>query len=305
MSSPALATSDSAARRVVRAAPWCALAYGLGLYAASRLEVPTLPVAMALTGVVYLVFPALLLVASAGLAIVALPRVAEPALLALGTGAWYALTHVPGKTLPPWAAAGAAVAMIVAVSGLARVLVTWVLREKNLLPVALVLMGLVDVWGVTVGFTAQMLTTSPETVAKASASLPGIACKALPPGVHLPDLSIGPGDILFIALVLTMAARHGMGLRRNMVWMYALILVALAAVIVLPVAIPGLVFVAAAGLLANRGQWTYTSEERRSLAVAAAVALPLLVLVGLRWHATHPPPAPAAQGDEASDGKRD
>ena len=301
------ATESTLSARLARLAPWTALAYGLALMALDAATVPSVTGAVVLTALGYCLLTALVLLTAAGLAAARMPRWAEPLLLAGGVVVWSSFVHAvpPNRPLPIWASAGAAVAMMVATVGLARVLVTWVLREKNLLPVCLVLMGVVDLWGVTFGFTAHALATNPDAVAKASAALPAVqSSMPLPPGFSLPDLSIGPGDVLFMALVLGVVVRHGLPLAANLKWMFGLLLVGLGLAFGTPWAIPGLIFIGAAGLVANRGQWDYSEAEKRSLKLAAAIMLPVLVVAGWLYQARQATlPAPAEQMDRGNHGK--
>jgi len=163
----------------------------------------------------------------------------------------------------------------------------------------------VDLWGVTFGFTGHMLATDPETVARASAALPAVRSSVpLPPGFVLPDLSIGPGDVLFMALVLGVVVRHGLSLRANLAWMFGLLLVGLGLALFTPWAIPGLIFIGLAGLLANRGRWDYSEAERRSLKLAALIMLPVLVAAGLIYQRHLASlPTPADQMDRGKHGK--
>lgn len=305
MSAAAPAELSATARRVSRAAPLFALAYALGVYAVAQVTVDSAWLAMGLSLAGLFGLTALALLATAGWAAMPLPRWVELVVAVGGAKLWHLLTYRVGPHPPDLVRALAMLAMIAGSTALGRVIVTWLLREKNLLPIALAICAGVDVWGVNFGFTGQMLQTSPETVAKASASLGAVKTTAALPGwFHLMDLTIGPGDILFMALVLALVVRHDMGLRRNLVWMYWLVLAGLLVAGSFDVPIPGLVFIGASGLLANRGQWTYTREEKRSLVAAAAIMVPLLVGAGfwLRAHAPVAPPPEAAAPAQTDEG---
>lgn len=268
--------------RLARAAPWLLAAYGGGLIGVGHITVESARAAAVLSVLSWAGFTALLALITAGL--VALP-LSRPWLLATTVVAacvWLGLSYGSGPRTPPLIGAVAMLAMIVAMASFGRVLVVWVVKEANLLPVVLVLMAGIDVWGVTVGFTAHVAEHAPEVIAKASAALPGVVSRH-PSAFPLGDLSVGPGDILFMGLVLALAVREGFDLRRNLVWIYALTLSGLALVLATGWLIPGLVFIGGAGLIANWGRFEYTAAERRALAVAAVIVVPLLVVAGLAF----------------------
>lgn len=285
------------AQRLARLALPALAAYALALVLLPRLAAPTLPVALGLTFVSFGLLAALMLVGAGGLAATRMPRWAEPLLLLAGLGLWaalyFGLGQVKGQPPPPWHPPLMALAMIVATVGLARLLTTWLVREKNLLPIVLVLMAVVDLWGVAVGPTSQALEVAPELVSKASAALPAIQTKApMPEGFFLPSLQIGPGDVLFAALILGVVARHALSLRANLLWMWALIMVGLGLAYFTPWAIPGLIFIGLAGLIANRGRWDYTPTERRAILWACVIMVPLLVAAALYFGARGEPLPP-------------
>ncbi|NUP99313.1 MAG: hypothetical protein HUU35_05600, partial [Armatimonadetes bacterium] len=188
---------------------------------------------------------------------------------------WYLLAYRLGDRPPAIAGVAATLCMVVAMAALGRVL-GWLFREPGLLPPALVLAGVVDIWGVNQGVVAKVAEQSAETITKASATVPGVAARS--GAFALADLSIGPGDIAVAALILAVAVQHGFDLRRNLLWMYGLTIIGLSLVLATGWLVPGLVFIGAAGLLANRERFIYTPAEKKTLAVAAGLIAILLVL---------------------------
>jgi len=270
-------------RRLARLAPALLVAYAVGQFLLSSATVEHRALAIGLSVLSWLGFTALLLLLTAALTALPLPRVGTVALLAASAGLWYGLAYGLGDQPPEWAGIMASCAMIVAMAAFGQVL-SWLFRDANLLPPALLVAGVVDLWGVNFGPVSQVAEHAPEQIAKASATLPGVA-SAGPGGFALADLSIGPGDIAVAALIYGVVLAHGLDLRRNLVWMYVATLLGLALVLATGWLIPGLVFLGLAGLLANRREFHYTAREWRDMAIALAFAAILLIIGGLAWHA--------------------
>lgn len=269
-------------RRLARAAPALLLAYALGLVAVTALVVPNPALALALSVVSWLVFTALLLAAVAGLVAAEVPRAGIWAMLVLGGGGWAALTYlVDLPHEPPWLArvvrVAATVLMILGTVGLGRA-IGWLLKEPSLMPPALVLAGLVDLWGVKMGPVAKVASSNMETILRASASVPAVASSAAS-RIPLDDLSIGPGDICVAALICAVVAQAGFDWRRNLMWMYGLTVLGLSLALLTPWLVPGLVFLAAAGIAANWREFHYTREERRALIIATGLILSLIMIL--------------------------
>ncbi|MCC7495087.1 MAG: hypothetical protein IT204_22250 [Fimbriimonadaceae bacterium] len=262
-----------------RRAPGVVLGYGLGLALLQAVELPSASLAIGLTVLSWLGFAALLLTAIAGLAARPLPRWAVLLGLALGVAVWGGLSYGLGERPPAWVTAPAAVAMVVAMGGLGRLL-SWLFREPALLPPAMLIAGLVDLWGVNHGVVAAVAEHSPETLTKVSATLPQVASSAAT-AFPLADLSIGPGDLAVAALILAVAAAQGWDCRRNLAWMYGLTIAGLALVLATGWNVPGLVFIGLAGVVANRGEFRYSPAERRALGLAVGLIAGLLA--ALTW----------------------
>jgi len=280
------AIQSASVRRLARLAPALLVAYLLALFLLSTATVEHRGLAIALSVLCWLGFTALLLLVTAALTAVQMPRWAVVATLAVSTGLWYGLAYQMGEKPPEWAGRVAIGAMIVAMASFGRML-SWLFREANLLPPAMIVAGLVDIWGVSMGPVAHVVERSPETIAKASATLPGVASSG-PGGFALTELSIGPGDIAVAALILGVVLSHGLGLRRNLVWMYVLTIAGLVLVLATGWPIPGLVFLGLAGLLANWRSFRYTRRELRDVGIALAFAAILLIIGALAWQRAAP-----------------
>ena len=93
---------------------------------------------------------------------------------------------------------------------------------------------------------------------------------------------IGIGDFLFLGLLFGAVRRLQLDIPRTAAWTVVLMTVGLMGVMVWGAALPGLVFIGGAGLVANWRYFRFTEEEKRALLIAA-VLLALLLLLGLFW----------------------
>jgi len=132
----------------------------------SSAQVEHRALAIGLSVLSWLGFTALLLLLTAALTALPLPRVGTVALLAASAGLWYGLAYGLGDQPPEWAGIMASCAMIVAMAAFGQVL-SWLFRDANLLPPALLVAGVVDLWGVNFGPVSQVAEHAPEQIAKA------------------------------------------------------------------------------------------------------------------------------------------
>lgn len=152
-------------------------------------------------------------------------------------------------------------------------LLSWILREPNLLlPVGVVAI-LADIFTVAIGPTAKALEKAPGLFEKLSVGLPAAGSAAGPEGAKgLTMLAgMGLGDFIFLALFLTSAARFAFPLRRG-AWFIAMpVCLALAGLLVLwglgvPIAgIPLLPFIAGGFLAAYAGRFRLSRAEKWGL----------------------------------------
>ncbi|OIO94951.1 MAG: hypothetical protein AUJ92_08875 [Armatimonadetes bacterium CG2_30_59_28] len=159
------------------------------------------------------------------------------------------------------------------------------LRDANMiLPVAVVA-GIVDIWGVNLGGpVAQMVEKTPQLFHKMTAQIPSFSTGVAGSPKYI--ALIGVGDFAFLALFFASLSRFGLNAVRAS-WLSGLtlctgmLLVTLAPV---GIALPGLPFMVVGILLANRGRFRYTREEKVALAYGGAALILLLGLASLGMH---------------------
>lgn len=164
-------------------------------------------------------------------------------------------------------------------------LLSRILRERSImLPIALVL-ALTDVFTVFVGPTAAFLAEAPQIVEHLSMKLPAVGSAAGPEGAagltHFATL--GPGDVFFAALLLACVVRFDLNLRASLWWMFGVVGGGLALFVAVPglPPMPVLPLMAVAFLIANRGRFQLTAQERRNTVIAVLFVIVLLAGLGV------------------------
>lgn len=157
------------------------------------------------------------------------------------------------------------------------------IRHANLLPPIAVVVTVMDIWTVLLGgFVHKVQQKAPKVVEAASVALPvPTASKAV--SITLP--LVGVGDWFFAAFFFALLWRFGLKVRAT----YWLATVLMAAVLTglalglawLPLALPGLPFLALAVLIPHWRSFHYTPQEKRALAVGGLFLAGLLVLFSL------------------------
>ncbi len=168
---------------------------------------------------------------------------------------------------------------------LAGTLLARLIRHANMIGPIGAAIALIDIWGVLFGgIVSQMLTnkaTQPlaNKAMTAGPSLGGASRAKTGFSIALP--SIGVGDFLFIALLLSVLVNLSMNWRTSARLMWVLVCFALLSIQFLPFfpALPGLLFIGAAAVLPNWKFFTFTREERFALLYAGIFVL--LLTVGL------------------------
>jgi len=159
-------------------------------------------------------------------------------------------------------------------------LLSRLIREANLLLPILVVIAVVDLWGVYFGPVAQAVEHRPGLVETMSARLPTFG-PAAPGQPAMPVVStVGIGDFVFLAVLLACVQRFHLNLRGTLGWVFVLIWLPLIAVPVFGVRLPGLLFIGLAGVVANFRHFRFTREEKTALLYGSGA---LGLVLGLLW----------------------
>jgi len=155
-------------------------------------------------------------------------------------------------------------------------LVSRVLRDRNILLPALIMAAAVDVISVGWGFTGHALAQTPDLIAKLSVVVPKVTAPTAagaPPHFAL-LATMGVGDFFFLAFFFAAALRFGLPLRKTFWFVFPLLLIAMFLTlgrIVPGGGVPGLPFIAVGFLAANYREFHLSPREKRDLAIAGAV----------------------------------
>lgn len=161
------------------------------------------------------------------------------------------------------------------------------IRHANMIGPIGAAIALIDIWGVLFGgIVSQMLenkATQP-LAEKAMAAGPKIGAAGAgvgKPGFSLEIPSIGVGDFLFIALLLSVLVNLSMNWKTSARLMWMFVTAALLAITFLPwfPHLPGLLFIAAGAVLPNWGFFKFTREE--SFALLYAGIFVVILTIGL------------------------
>jgi hypothetical protein len=162
-------------------------------------------------------------------------------------------------------------------------LLSRLIRHANMLGPIVASIALIDIWGVLFGGIVSQLLSNKATqplAEKAMAAGPKLgAASAHRTGFSLSIPSIGIGDFLFLALLLSVLVNLGMNWRTSARLMWVFISFALLSILFLPwfPALPGLVFIGLGALLPNWKSAKFTREEQFALLYAGIFVLILTV----------------------------
>ena len=154
-------------------------------------------------------------------------------------------------------------------------LLSFIVKEKNLLVPVMICCAFIDIWTCTVGFVSKALAKAPEIVGGVSTGV------AMVGGKHhgLPNLAtIGPGDFIFASLVFAITHRLGLQSKRTFWVMFGLLTVGMLLIVfqVLPF-LPALVCVATGTIIANFKEFHLNKQEIISCFVVFFVLTAILV----------------------------
>jgi len=153
-------------------------------------------------------------------------------------------------------------------------LISFLIREKNMLVPVMLCCAFIDVWTVTVGFVSKTLQKTPHIVSAVSTEVPMIGSKGF-----RPLSTIGPGDFIFVALVFACVFRYKMNVKLNFWLMFSILTLGMLLIVfgVLP-ALPALICVAIAALLANRKEFTLSKQEKLYIGIVFSFLLILMLV---------------------------
>jgi len=193
----------------------------------------------------------------------------------IALGAWLALVGIETLGDAALVVPARSVALLAACLFFGMLL-SRILRERNILLPALIVAAAVDVISVGWGFTGHAVQNVPDLVAKLSVAVPRVAPPVAPgEAPHFALLAtMGVGDFFFLAFFFGAAARFGLPLRRTFWFVYPLVLLAMVLTVtgVLPWGgVPGLPFIALGFLAANFREFSLSPREKRDLAVVGVI----------------------------------
>jgi membrane-associated protease RseP (regulator of RpoE activity) len=192
-----------------------------------------------------------------------------------------------------------------------------VIKHPNTLLAAAGFSIFFDIVVVTMGTVAVLMKSNSNIIAAVSVgagSLPapsgqtGVILKQVDP---ISAVTIGPADVLFVALFLSAIYQLNLSRRATFTWMFALLGIALIIVQTTSLPIPALAPMGIAVLIANLSHAAFTAQEKRDLKIGAAFAVfcAALMVIGARTLLAPPPPPPSlglqigrAQGPEGQPG---
>lgn len=160
-------------------------------------------------------------------------------------------------------------------------LVSLRIKDKNLLLPVMMFAASIDFWTVTAGPVSSAMARAPEIVKAVSAPIPQVGT-----GAFVPAVMMGMGDPLFMAVVFAAVHRLGLNPRRNLVFVFVAMTLAMLAVMIGVVPyLPALVALAIAVIAANWRQFKLSKQEKLSTALVAVLLAATMPLV---WHVLKP-----------------
>ncbi len=173
-------------------------------------------------------------------------------------------------------------------------LVSLRIKDKNLLLPVVMFAASIDFWTVTAGPVNTVMSKAPEIVKAVSAPIPKAGT-----GAFVPAVMMGMGDPLFMAVIFAAVHRLGLNGKRNFVFVFCAMTIAMLAVMmgIVPY-LPALVALAIAVIAANWRQFKLSKQEKISTAIVAVLLIATMPLV---WYVLKPkstpkprPPAPVS-----------
>ncbi|MBC7289214.1 MAG: hypothetical protein H5T86_14480, partial [Armatimonadetes bacterium] len=196
---------------------------------------------------------------------------------------WWLLSEAPLRGIWMIVAGGASATVFMLACGLTGRLLSRLVRERSLLLAVLFTAAIADVFTVSVGPTRHALDRAPQVVRRLSMALPepgSAAGKRGAAGLAI-AASIGLGDIIFGAMFLAAAARHGLNTSGGAATATVLAVGAMSLVLLVRQVpeLPLLPFIAAGVMLPNIRAFELSRQEAIQLAIGGLFLATLLAAI--------------------------
>lgn len=156
-------------------------------------------------------------------------------------------------------------------------LVSFIVREVNLLlPVAL-FAGVMDAWNVFIGPLGRLIQSRPDIIEKVSVQMPS-------PVAAVSDTLIGMGDFLFLALYFAVLYRYSMNVKGAFWLVYVLLALSMIYTMFIGGAVPALVPMGIGILIANIKRLRLTRQESLSIIFTGTALIIILIAVTAFFH---------------------
>jgi hypothetical protein len=173
-----------------------------------------------------------------------------------------------------------------------------VIRHPNTLLAAAGFSIFFDIVMVTMGTVAVVMQRNPGIIAAVSVGAGGTSVPTARSVAPITGVTIGPADVLFLAIFFSSVYLLRLSWRATFAWMYGLLLLALAQVELIGLPVPALAPMGIAVLIANLRHQQFTADEKRYLVIGGAFAVfcaGAIVLISSRT-IRHAPPEPQRLG---------
>ena len=155
-------------------------------------------------------------------------------------------------------------------------LLSYIVREKNLLVPVMICCAFIDIWTCTQGFVSKVIAKTPEIVSGVSSGVSMLGGS----NISIPILAtIGPGDFIFSALVFSVVIRFNMNSRKTFWYMFGFLTFGMLLIVLglLPI-LPALICVALGTIIANRKEFNLNKSEKSSVATVFLLLLIILII---------------------------
>ena len=161
-------------------------------------------------------------------------------------------------------------------------LLSYIVKEKNLLVPVMLCCAFIDIWTCTVGFVNKTIAKAPEIVSGVSTGVSMMGGSKIL-GVNL--ATIGPGDFIFASLVFAVVNRFNMKPKRTFWFMFIFLTLGMLLIVlgILPF-LPALVCVALGTLISNYKEFNMSKQEKISVAIVFVLLLIIMFIFKFLKH---------------------